>query len=185
MGLKNGEKKSIVLYYSYRKTEFKYLSGEQLKNIIMCLLELDEKGTIEEEKDRLKAIREDNLTSAMYDIMKDKTERASEEWKRLNENRKKYKAENGCNTENEYSPSETIKNDLMGISDSERGIEIIIDRVKETDEEHKTIMTEKGRVINYDPENEDFCELGYYVIEKTKLKLMVDNNELISFQELK
>ena len=57
MGLKNGEKKSIVLYYSYRKTEFKYLSGEQLKNIIMCLLELDEKGTIEEEKDRLKAIR--------------------------------------------------------------------------------------------------------------------------------
>ena len=88
----------------------------------MCLLELDEKGTIEEEKDRLKAIREDNLTSAMYDIMKDKTERASEEWKRLSENRKKYKAENGCNTENEYLPSETIKNDLRGISDNERGI---------------------------------------------------------------
>lgn len=185
MGLKNGEKKSIVLYYSYRKTEFKYLSGEQLKNIIMCLLELDEKGTIEEEKDRLKAIREDNLTSAMYDIMKDKTERASEEWKRLNENRKKYKAENGYNTESECLPCENTKDNLRSIFDNEIGIEIIIDRVKEIDEEHKTLMTEKGRVINYDPENEDFFELGYYVIEKSKLKLTVDNNKLISFEELK
>lgn len=91
MGLNDNEKKSMVLYYSYRKTEFKHINGEQLKNILMCLLELDEKGTITEEKDRLETIMKDPLSSTVFDVMRDKTARASEEWWRLYDNRQKHR----------------------------------------------------------------------------------------------
>lgn len=183
MGLKTGQKKGINIYYDYRKTVFELLTDKQLRNVIYCLLDLDEHGEITENKKSYEEIQKDNTAKIVFDILKTNNERASAAWHRIN--KAKHPELYQDETENEYLPSETIKNDLRGTSDNERGVEIIIDRVKETDEEHKTLMTEKGRVINYDPENEDFCELGYYVIEKTKLKLMVDNNELISFQELK
>lgn len=108
MGLNDNEKKSMVLYYSYRKTEFKHINGEQLKNILMCLLELDEKGTITEEKDRLEAIMKDPLSSTVFDVMKDKTARASEEWWRLYDNRQKHREAKKTAQEEDKKPSHEV-----------------------------------------------------------------------------
>lgn len=108
MGLSDNEKKSMVLYYSYRKTEFKHINGEQLKNILMCLLELDEKGTITEEKDRLETIMKDPLSSTVFDVMKDKTTRASEEWWRLYDNRQKHREAKKTAQEEDKKPSHEV-----------------------------------------------------------------------------
>lgn len=108
MGLNDNEKKSMVLYYSYRKTEFKHINGEQLKNILMCLLELDEKGTITEEKDRLETIMKDPLSSTVFDVMRDKTARASEEWWRLYDNRQKHREAKKTAQEEDKKPSHEV-----------------------------------------------------------------------------
>lgn len=84
MGFASGQKKGINLYYTYRTTEFKHLTKEQIANIVLCLLELDEKGTIIEQKAELDEINENALTATVFEVMKEKNKRASDAWKRMN-----------------------------------------------------------------------------------------------------
>lgn len=120
MGLKTGQKKGINIYYDYRKTVFELLTDKQLRNVIYCLLDLDEHGEITENKKSYEEIQKDNTAKIVFDILKTNNERASAAWHRIN--KAKHPELYQDETENEYLPSETIKNDLRGISDNERGI---------------------------------------------------------------
>ncbi len=120
MGLKTGQKKGINIYYDYRKTVFELLTDKQLRNVIYCLLDLDEHGEITENKKSYEEIQKDNTAKIVFDILKTNNERASSAWHRIN--KAKHPELYQDETENEYLPSETIKNDLRGISDNERGI---------------------------------------------------------------
>lgn len=147
MGLKTGQKKGINIYYDYRKTVFELLTDKQLRNVIYCLLDLDEHGEITENKKSYEEIQKDNTAKIVFDILKTNNERASAAWHRIN--KAKHPELYQDETENEYF-SETIKNDLRGISDNERGI------------------TENGE--------EDAFEFFGNLLEKAKNEKITDDN---------
>lgn len=92
MGLQNGEKTSINIYYNYKDSEFELLSDRQLRNVIYCLIDIDKNGTITEEETRYEEIQNDKTSRLVFKSLLERTSRASKAWHRIN-NIKKGKRE--------------------------------------------------------------------------------------------
>ena len=94
MGLQNGEKKGILLYYNYLD-EMEALSDTQKINILFVLAELDLKGKIETQRERFEDLQSDSTAYTLFKIYLNQQNRASRAWHNINQSRHAERYDNG------------------------------------------------------------------------------------------
>lgn len=161
MGLQRGDKRGINLYYEYRE-QLQDLTDEQKINILWVLLELDEKGEIVEEKERLHNMQNDKLAFAIFRILFEQQYRASTAWHNINKSQHpdfydeqgRYKTHKGFDKSTIGKPAPVAK-----VQAEEKEIFKRNENVVSVDIEKGLLYTENN-TYKFDPEKyPDMCYL--------------------------